>query len=341
MMRLLCALLAVCMTAPVTGEKNGIGRFDCVDGAVTSVTEERNNIGRFDCADGAVTSVTESENYIRWVDCAADAASMRSALALCRDCHGRGADVAFSDIIAYVAYKNGNRFGKKDAAHFRSLSEKLSRGMTVDEAAGNNKYYLYHKEAYAAVFGPMVGVEEGRTGSSVEIKGRFPLAAGYWYSHYDDFGNSRSYGYKRRQRGHDIMGSAGTPVVAVEGGTVTEIGWNKYGGWRIGIRSDDGLRYWYYAHLRRDNPYARGIDKGARVTAGQHIGYLGRTGYSATENTDLKTGATHLHIGLQLIFHPSQGKGSKEIWVDLYGITGFLSAKRVKVPSGLPDRQIL
>ena len=60
----------------------------------------------------------------------------------------------------------------------------------------------------------------------------FPLAAGHWYNHYDDFGSSRSFGYKRKHLGHDIMGSVGTPILAVEGGTVTECGWNRYGGWR-------------------------------------------------------------------------------------------------------------
>ena len=279
--------------------------------------------------------------YIRWVDCAADEAAMRSALAVCRECGDRGQSVAFSDVIAYVAARNGNRFGRGDAKIFADLSDKLRAGGTVDEAAGDSKYYRYHKEAYAAVFGPMVGPVEADGRTTVGIRGRFPLAAGYWYSHYDDFGNARSYGFRRKHLGHDIMGSVGTPVVAVEGGTVTEIGWNRYGGWRIGIRSDDGLRYWYYAHLRRGNPYARGICRGAKVATGDHIGYLGQTGYSAKENTDLKTGAPHLHIGLQLIFHPSQEKGDKEIWVDLYGITRFLSGSRVRLSRGLPERPAL
>lgn len=279
--------------------------------------------------------------YIRWVDCAADEAAMRSALFLCRECGDRGQSVAFSDVIAYVAARNGNRFGRGDAKIFADLSDKLRAGGTVDEAAGDSKYYRYHKEAYAAVFGPMVGPVEADGRTTVGIRGRFPLAAGYWYSHYDDFGNARSYGFRRKHLGHDIMGSVGTPVVAVEGGTVTEIGWNRYGGWRIGIRSDDGLRYWYYAHLRRGNPYARGICRGAKVATGDHIGYLGQTGYSAKENTDLKTDAPHLHIGLQLIFHPSQEKGDKEIWVDLYGITRFLSGSRVRLSRGLPERPAL
>ena len=49
----------------------------------------------------------------------------------------------------------------------------------------------------------------------------------------------RSYGFKRQHLGHDMMGQVGTPVIAVESGYVEAIGWNQYGGWRLGIRSFD------------------------------------------------------------------------------------------------------
>ena len=55
------------------------------------------------------------------------------------------------------------------------------------------------------------------------IKAFHPLAQGYSYSHYDDFGNSRSYGYKRLHFGNDLMGSIGTPVVAVESGYIEAV----------------------------------------------------------------------------------------------------------------------
>ena len=77
-----------------------------------------------------------------------------------------------------------------------------------------------------------------------------PIAKNYSFSHYDDFGASRSYGFKRTHLGNDLMGSIGTPIIAVESGTVEHLGWNQYGGWRVGIRSLDGKRYYYYAHLR-------------------------------------------------------------------------------------------
>lgn len=60
----------------------------------------------------------------------------------------------------------------------------------------------------------------------------------------------------------------GTPIIAVESGYVEAIGWNQYGGWRIGIRSFDGKRYYYYAHLRQNYPYREQLKEGDVVTAG-------------------------------------------------------------------------
>ena len=52
------------------------------------------------------------------------------------------------------------------------------------------------------------------------LKAYSPIAKGFPYTDYDDFGSSRSYGYKRPHLGHDMMGQIGTPVVAVESGYV-------------------------------------------------------------------------------------------------------------------------
>ena len=157
-----------------------------------------------------------------------------------------------------------------------------------------------------------------------------PIAKNYSFSHYDDFGASRSYGFKRTHLGNDLMGSIGTPIIAVESGTVEHLGWNQYGGWRVGIRSLDGKKYYYYAHLRKNHPYAAGLTEGAKVTAGDVIGYLGMTGYSTKENVN-NINVPHLHFGLQLIFDESQVDGNNEIWIDVYNIIEFLMQNRSTV----------
>lgn len=116
----------------------------------------------------------------------------------------------------------------------------------------------------------------------------------------------------------------GTPIISVESGVVEALGWNQYGGWRIGIRSFDGKRYYYYAHLRQNYPFAEGLEVGSVVTAGDVIGYMGHTGYSTKENVN-NIEVTHLHWGLELIFDESQKESDNEIWIDLYALTRFLA----------------
>ena len=127
-----------------------------------------------------------------------------------------------------------------------------------------------------------------------------------------------------------MMGQVGTPIICCESGYVEAIGWNKYGGWRIGIRSFDQKRYYYYAHLRQNSPYAEGLEIGDVVTAGDVIGYMGHTGYSETENVN-NIETVHLHIGLQLIFDESQKEGNNEIWIDFYQLARFLQVNQSEV----------
>ena len=155
------------------------------------------------------------------------------------------------------------------------------------------------------------------------LKSFFPLAKNFPYSDFDDFGVSRSYGFKRRHLGHDMMGQVGTPIIAVESGYVEALGWNQYGGWRIGIRSSDKKRYYYYAHLRKNYPFQSNLKEGSAVQAGDVIGYMGRTGYSSKENTN-NIEESHLHFGLELVFDESQKESDHEIWINCYELVKFL-----------------
>ena len=199
------------------------------------------------------------------------------------------------------------------------------------------KYFDYYHRAYDAVLGGLLGSyaieKDGQWIPRYGLKAYSPIAEGYGYSHCDDFGFNRSFGFSRKHRGNDLMGGLGTPIVAVESGVVEAMGWNRYGGWRIGIRSADSRRYYYYAHLRKDNPYAKNLAVGDLVQAGDVIGYMGRTGYSDRENVN-NIGTVHLHFGLQLVFDESQKETDAEIWVDVYDIVRLLSHHRSSVSGG-------
>lgn len=272
-----------------------------------------------------------AKDYIKWVDNNVPYEVLVSACEYAVKYHcNPDVDYDFVKALAYLATRNGNKFSVK--ADIKALSDyvlKLLDGKKADDFYGANKYYQYYLEAFGAIFKEFVGeytvAESGEKGFG--LKNYHPLPKGYRYSDGDDFGRARSYGYRRRHLGHDMMGAVGTPVCAVEGGTVTELGWNKYGGWRIGIRSFDGKRSYYYAHLRKNKPYIEGLKKGDKIYAGQVIGYLGVTGYSVKENVNMSC-PPHLHIGMQLIFDESQYQGPKEIWIDMYSIVRFLTHNR-------------
>jgi Membrane proteins related to metalloendopeptidases len=74
-------------------------------------------------------------------------------------------------------------------------------------------------------------------------------------------------------------------------GTLSLVGWNKLGGWRLWLTDNKGNSF-YYAHLAG---YARWILTHPHVRAGQVVGFLGRTG-------DAFTTTPHVHFEI----HPHQ-----------------------------------
>ena len=237
--------------------------------------------------------------------------------------------ISWIDILALAACRTG---GKCPVSSVKKAFGDLQSDQDVESLLGElYKYYPYYKESYSAVLGGLLGnyaIEvKGQTQPTYGLKAFSPIAAGYGYSHCSDFGNSRSFGFARKHLGNDLMGSLGTPIVAVEGGIVEAMGWNRYGGWRIGIRSFDSKRYYYYAHLQKDHPFADGLQVGDRVEAGQLLGFMGRTGYSDKENTN-NIETVHLHFGMQLIFDESQKECNSEIWIDVYPIVKLLNQHR-------------
>lgn len=278
------------------------------------------------------------EDYIKYVEFNATYRALKDTLNA--DIASRDEDVkiCWIDLLALLGAKNGGDFSGYDSAQTEELVEKIKSGTSVSKLAEPLKYFSYYREAYGAVLDGLVGDyteystdENGeiQTTEKYGLKAYSPIAATFPYSHYDDFGASRTYGYARNHLGHDMMCAVGTPVIAVEDGIVEVTGWNEYGGWRIGIRSGDGRRYYYYAHLRQNRPFHCDLYEGKQVKAGDVIGYAGRTGYSKTENTN-NIETPHLHFGLELIFDESQKECDNEIWIDLYALTLLLEEHKAK-----------
>ncbi|OQB14483.1 MAG: L-Ala--D-Glu endopeptidase precursor [Firmicutes bacterium ADurb.Bin193] len=280
-------------------------------------------------------SAVQEKKYIKWVDLTVPYGVMEKTLNLDIKSQGTEHPLDWVELMAYLAAKYGGNFKNYKSKDLDSFVARLSSGEKLEDITKDMKYFSYYLEAYTAIFGEFVGhfkvqVDEG--GKKVwqdryGLKVFSPIAAGYGYFHCDDFGNGRTFGYRRKHLGNDLMGSIGTPIIAVESGTVEALGWNIYGGWRIGIRSFDKKRYYYYAHLRKGHPYHKELSEGQIVKAGDVIGYLGMTGYSRREDVN-NIQTPHLHFGLQLIFDEVQKDGINQIWVDVYNIVKLLKKHR-------------
>jgi len=113
-----------------------------------------------------------------------------------------------------------------------------------------------------------------------------PVAGNTWFI--DTWGAARSGG--RTHKGTDMAAARGTPVVAVNSGSI-RMNWHALGGRQVYVYAVDG-NFYYYAHL---SGYAPGLSSGQRVAKGQLLGYVGATG-NATANV--------LHFGMG----PSPGR---------------------------------
>jgi len=123
-----------------------------------------------------------------------------------------------------------------------------------------------------------------------------PTDGGYVFPVAGEVGFGDDYGAPRAgtgwHHGNDIFAPRGTPLLAVADGTLSRVGVNTLGGNRLWLTDDSGNAF-YYAHL---SAYAPAAVEGARVSAGQVIGFLGNTGQAITT-------PPHLHFEV----HPGGG----------------------------------
>jgi len=122
----------------------------------------------------------------------------------------------------------------------------------------------------------------------------------------DDFGDARGQG---SHEGNDILAPRRSPVVAAEAGTIKLWTTSARAGCMIYLQGTSGTSY-RYVHLNNDATagndnsggcvggvaYVPGLRTGARVAAGEPIGYVGDSG-------DADGGSTHLHFEV----HPGDG----------------------------------
>nr|WP_281258882.1 M23 family metallopeptidase [Bacillus canaveralius] len=120
----------------------------------------------------------------------------------------------------------------------------------------------------------------------------FPVPLRSSYSYRNTWGDARGWGGRRIHEGTDIFAGYGVPVRATSYGIIEMKGWNRYGGWRIGIR-DINNNYHYLAHL---SGFAKDLQVGQIVEPGMVIGGVGSTGYGPPGTSGKFP--PHLHYGM-------------------------------------------
>jgi murein DD-endopeptidase MepM/ murein hydrolase activator NlpD len=164
-------------------------------------------------------------------------------------------------------------------AEYQNLWETWQR----EEAARVAAAEAERRRREAAARAAAAAASGGASSASVPAGTRVcPVAGPHTFR--NSWGEPRSGG--RSHTGLDMIAATGTPLVAIESGSIWSPNWHYLGGIGLYLRGDSGDVY-YYAHM---SGYGPGIANGARVWAGQVVGYNGATGNAATP---------HLHLGYQ------------------------------------------
>lgn len=260
-------------------------------------------------------------------------------------------DYDFCEILAAYVLENED-IEEYDRNLMLKIEDYCKTGGVIKDFVNDKRNYEYLVKTYQNSYKDIIGKQIEGNKIEYYYNWYFPIAYEIRkatptptplvvnVSYVDDFLNPRDFGSERYHFGTDLMCLEGSPIICVESGKVENIGWNSAGGWRIGVRSWDGNRYWYYAHMRKVHPYVKTLEKGDTVRAGQLLGYVGSSGYSDNLKSNTmpdpetlthplavdKLFDEHLHFGLQV----KMDRG-KEEWVNPYPILRILENNKVAV----------
>ncbi|WP_432408980.1 M23 family metallopeptidase [Wukongibacter sp. M2B1] len=228
-------------------------------------------------------------------------------------------NISFSRLLTYSASEAGFVYD----GYTNNVLRRAVKSVKKNEEM--NEYQKNLNKVYSKVFddirvGPIPEKSEIYSWDEKNKKWKKKETRNYSYTSTNDFGDARTYGGDRKHEGNDIITDMGTPIVTMTDGEVTRLGWNEYGGQRVGITSSKGT-YFYYAHMDR---YADGIIKGKRVKAGDVIGYVGDTGYGPQGTRGKIIPHLHVQIGYKL---DDTSKGYT--WFNPYDIIKFLDDYRI------------
>ncbi len=170
-------------------------------------------------------------------------------------------------LLVEKKYKDGKfvKYGKTLAAFFKNRNKQYT-AYRFEDSKGHSAYFDKNGHSLQGLLlkSPL---DYTRISSGYTMNRRHPIL-----------------GVVRPHQGIDYAAPSGTPIVSIGDGVVTFVGWKGGYGKTIVVRHTNGLQS-QYAHMRS---YAKVSKKGAKVSKGQTIGYVGSTGLSTGPHLDFR-----------------------------------------------------
>lgn len=157
-------------------------------------------------------------------------------------------------------------------------------------------------ERLARIIRPLKGRGVSLAQAFRRVAGPFPVAGPATWS--NDWHAARCDPSPHLHKGIDIFAQAGTPLVAVADGIVTQKGEGAVSGLHVEITDKDGVQY-FYAHL---SAFARDLLLGQPVSRGDLLGFMGTTG-------NARGTSPHVHLEVQPGGVPVPPKPFVDRWI--------------------------
>lgn len=165
---------------------------------------------------------------------------------------------------------------KKELDSQEAEAATLLKELTAEEKA-YKKAFNEAEAAQAAARAEIKRLTSGSSSSSKYVGGDFTWPVPGKYTITSPYGTRKDpiTRVTSKHTGVDIAAGTGTPIVAANSGKVIVAGWSSKGYGNYIVIDHGGGRSTLYAHQSR-----LAVSKGAYVTKGQTIGYVGSTGWS-------------------------------------------------------------
>ena len=144
--------------------------------------------------------ISDPSEDIKWVDFDIPYEVMKKAMDIDIESYDEKIHISWTDILAYLGARYDGDFSRYSEKDMDSFTEALRKGDKLSDITRDMKYYPYYSRAYDAVLGGFLGEyqleipdSDGRMSwkKAYGLKAFSPLAEGFYYSDFDDFGQNR------------------------------------------------------------------------------------------------------------------------------------------------------